>query len=76
MKGKEIRHLYTTFIGFGFNLIISIIFWNMLITQNTKIILNANALGEFWFEVYLVNGLLLISITFLVIHFIEYWRGD
>jgi hypothetical protein len=76
MKKPELRHLCIYAIGFGTTLVIVWTFWFMLAVGSAKITIDANSLGEYWWEFVILNSLIVVMFYYTIKQAVIYWKSD
>ena len=67
--------LYVLAIGFSLNVVFVMMFYLMLLNGNARITVDANSVGEYWLEFFLLQITLGFTAFGLVNETVRYWRG-
>ena len=64
---KDTIRLFAIGLNFTFTLVFLLMFWRMFYNGSTIIIVDANHFGEYWFELVLINIIVIFTIFTIIL---------
>lgn len=68
--------LFALAIGTTLNIVFVHMFYVMLSYESRTVIIDANSVGEYWFEFYTLQVCLVIVVIALIVEAVRYWVYD
>ena len=64
---KDTIRLFAIGLNFTFTLVIFLMFWTMFDNGSAIVTVDANSINEYWFELILINGIVIFTIFAIIL---------
>ena len=64
---KDTIRLFAIGLNFSFTLVFLLMFWRMFFNGSAIMIVDANHFGEYWFELVLINAIVIFTIFAIIL---------